>query len=108
MNKFARIAVVCFVLFTILAPAVAFAADDASAAASSSRALAYIGAGIGAGLTIIGGGYGISRIGAAALESMARQPELAGGIQTAMIIAAALVEGATLLAVIVCLLCLLL
>jgi F-type H+-transporting ATPase subunit c len=56
----------------------------------------------GAGLTIIGAGYGISRIGASAVESMARQPEVAGKIQTAMIIAAALIEGVTFFALIVC------
>ena len=48
---------------------------------------------IGAGLVVIGTGIGIGKIGAAALEGMARQPELAGKLQTAMLIAAALVEG---------------
>ena len=57
---------------------------------------------IGAALTIIGAGYGIGRIGQAAVEGMARQPEVAGQIQTAMIIAAALIEGATFFALIVC------
>ena len=50
------------------------------------------------GLAIIGAGFGFGRIGAAALESMARQPEIAGQIQTAMIIIAALLEGATFFA----------
>ncbi|MDA0833309.1 MAG: ATP synthase F0 subunit C [Planctomycetota bacterium] len=57
---------------------------------------------IGAAVTIIGAGYGIGKIGSAAVESMARQPELAGQIQTAMIIAAALIEGVTFFALIVC------
>ena len=57
---------------------------------------------IGAALTIIGAGYGIGRIGQAAVEGMARQPEVAAKIQTAMIIAAALIEGATFFALIVC------
>lgn len=57
---------------------------------------------IGAAVTIIGAGYGIGRIGSSAVESMARQPELAGQIQTAMIIAAALIEGVTFFALIVC------
>ena len=48
---------------------------------------------VGAGLVVIGAGLGIGRIGAAALEGMARQPEQAGKLQTAMLIAAALVEG---------------
>src|SRR5216683_6000297 len=61
-----------------------------------------IGAGLGAALTLVGAGYGLGRIGSAALESMARQPEVAPRIMTAMIIIAALLEGATFLALIVC------
>lgn len=57
---------------------------------------------VGAGLALIGGGLGIGRIGGSAVEAMARQPEMAGQIQTAMIIAAALVEGATFFALIIC------
>jgi F-type H+-transporting ATPase subunit c len=56
---------------------------------------------IGAGLIILGAAFGISRIGSAAVESMARQPEVAGNIQTGMIISAALIEGATFFALIV-------
>jgi F-type H+-transporting ATPase subunit c len=63
-----------------------------------------MGAGIGAGLAIIGAGIGIGLIGRGATEGMARQPEIAGNIQTAGIILAALVEGATFFALIVCLL----
>jgi F-type H+-transporting ATPase subunit c len=63
-----------------------------------------IGAGLGAALTIIGAGYGFGRIGSAALESMARQPEVAPRIQTAMIVIAALLEGATFFALLVCML----
>ena len=48
---------------------------------------------VGAGLVVIGAGLGIGKFGAAALEGMARQPEQAGKLQTAMLIAAALVEG---------------
>jgi len=54
---------------------------------------------IGAGIAILGAGLGIGRIGASAVESMARQPEVAGKVQVAMIIAAALIEGATFFAV---------
>jgi F-type H+-transporting ATPase subunit c len=61
-----------------------------------------VGAGLGAGIAIIGAGIGFGRIGSAALESMARQPEVAGRIQTGMIIIAALLEGATFFALIVC------
>src|ERR1700730_2630738 len=64
---------------------------------------AAIGAGLGAGLIILGAGIGFGRIGAAALEAMARQPEVAGRIQVAMIIIAALLEGATFFALLVCL-----
>lgn len=60
-----------------------------------------IGAGLAAGMAVIGGGLGIGRIGSAAVESIARQPEAAGPISTQMILAAALVEGATLFAVVV-------
>jgi F-type H+-transporting ATPase subunit c len=62
------------------------------------------GAAIGAGLIMIGAGYGIGRLGSSAVESMARQPEVAGNIQTAMIIIAAIIEGATFFALTVCLL----
>ena len=80
----------------------AFAAP-AFAAEGGSGGVHFSGA-IGAALTIIGAGYGIGRIGQAALEGMARQPEAAAKIQTAMIIAAALIEGATFFALIVCML----
>jgi len=61
-----------------------------------------IGKGLGAGLVIIGAAYGFGKIGSSALESMARQPEVAGKVQTAMIIIAALLEGATFFALIIC------
>ena len=57
---------------------------------------------IGAGLVTIGGGYGIGRLAAAAMEGTARQPEAGGDIRTSMIIAAALIEGFTFFALIVC------
>ena len=65
---------------------------------------ALLGAGIGMGLATIGAGIGIGRIGGQAVEGMSRQPEAAGNIQTAMIISAALIEGATFFALIVCML----
>jgi F-type H+-transporting ATPase subunit c len=67
-------------------------------------AWAMQGAGIGAGLAAIGAGLGIGRIGAGATEGMARQPEIAGTIQTGALILSALVEGVALFAVVVCLL----
>lgn len=66
--------------------------------------LKAVGAGIGAGLVVMGGAAGIGRIGGSAVESMARQPEAAGTINTAMLITAAMIEGATLFAVVVALL----
>ena len=65
------------------------------------RAFAYFAAGIGAGLTIIGGGFGIGRLAAAAMDGIARQPNAAADIRTSMIIAAGLIEGATFFALIV-------
>jgi F-type H+-transporting ATPase subunit c len=62
-----------------------------------------IGKGIGAlagGLAVIGGGIGIGLVGRGAVESIARQPELKGDIQQNMLIAAALIEGATLFAIV--------
>ena len=60
-----------------------------------------LGGALGAGLALLGGGLGIGRIGGSAVESIARQPEAAGQISTAMIITAALIEGAMLFAVVV-------
>ncbi len=57
-------------------------------------------AAIGVGLSVLGAGIGIGRIGGTATEAMARQPEAAGKIQTAMIIAAALIEGVALFGVV--------
>jgi F-type H+-transporting ATPase subunit c len=68
----------------------------------SPLAFAYLAGGFGAGLAVIGAGYGIGRLAAAAMEGTARQPAAAGDIRTTMIIAAALIEGATLFAEVVC------
>jgi F-type H+-transporting ATPase subunit c len=64
--------------------------------------LAFLGAGLGAGLAIIGGGAGIGRLAASAMEGIARQPQSSATIQTAMLIAAALIEGVTFLALVIC------
>jgi F-type H+-transporting ATPase subunit c len=66
--------------------------------------LAVMGAGIGAGLVAIGAGLGIGKIGASAMEGMARQPEASGKIQGAMLIIAALIEVAALFGLVICLL----
>lgn len=65
--------------------------------------IAHLGAGLGAGLAVIGAGYGIGRLAGSALEGMARQPEASGDIRTAMIIAAALIEGIAFLSLVICL-----
>ena len=61
-------------------------------------------AAIGAGIAVVGAAFGIGKIGSSAMEGMARQPEAASKIQTAMIIAAALIEGVALFGVVVVLL----
>ncbi len=58
---------------------------------------------VGVGLVVIGAGFGIGKIGQAALESMARQPELSGKIQTVMLVAAALIEGLALFGMVIAL-----
>ena len=73
-------------------------------AKASEIGFAYLSAGLGAGLTTIGAGLGIGRIAASAMDGIARQPEAADKIQTAMIIAAALIEGIALLCAVICLL----
>ena len=96
MKTLQLLALVVVVLLLAVSPAMAQAPSSATLAGAS------VGAGLGAGVAIIGAGWGFGRIGAAALESMARQPEVAGRVQTAMIIIAALLEGATFFALIVC------
>ena len=59
---------------------------------------------LAAALAVLGAAWGIGKIGSNALEAMARQPEAAGSLQSAMIIAGGLIEGATLFAIVVCLL----
>lgn len=72
----------------------------------AAEGLLQLGACIGAALAAIGAGIGIGKIGAAAMEAIARQPESAGDIRSNMIVIAALVEGVALFAVIVCILAL--
>lgn len=95
-------------LMVALTANVAYAQETAGGAAGEAAVKQVgpmnLGAAVGAGLVILGAGLGIGRIGTAAVESMSRQPEVAGQIQTAMIISAALIEGATFFALIVCML----
>jgi F-type H+-transporting ATPase subunit c len=71
-------------------------------------ALAKTGAALSAALIVASASYGISRIGSSALESMARQPEAAGDIRGSMVVAAALIEGVSFFAIIICVLVILL
>lgn len=66
--------------------------------------LAYGVAAIGAGVAAIGAGVGIGNIGRSAMDAIARQPEASGDVRSNMIVAAALVEGASLFAIVTCLL----
>jgi F-type H+-transporting ATPase subunit c len=90
-----RMGLIGLALVTIASPAMA--ADGTGGISMN------LGAALGAGIVILGAGLGIGRIGGQAVEGMSRQPEAAGNIQTGMIIAAALIEGATFFALIVCL-----
>jgi F-type H+-transporting ATPase subunit c len=67
-------------------------------------ALGYLSAGIGAGLIVIGAGFGIGKLAASAMEATGRQPEAAGQVRTSMIISAALIEGATFFGLAICIL----
>lgn len=68
------------------------------------KGLGVMGGVLGAGLIVIGAGRGIGQLAGSAVEAIARQPEAGGRIFTTMIIAAALIEGVTLFALIICLL----
>jgi len=86
VNKFAQFALICVVVLFAASPAMAQEAKPA---------LINLTGSFGAGLVVIGAAFGIGKLASSAYESMARQPEVAGNIQTAMIIAAALIEGFT-------------
>ena len=102
MNKrFSKIALGMLVVgFALMFAPAAFAADDGGSMLTTDGAR-KLGGAIGAGLAVIGGAAGIGRIGGSAVEAIARQPEVGGNIQTAMIITAALIEGAMLFAIVV-------
>ena len=110
MNKMVKLVLLCVALVLVAAPALAQekaaatpAQPTAAAAPGPQGSAIFFGAAFGAGLIVIGAGLGISRIGSHAVDSMARQPEVAANIQTAMLISAALIEGATFFGLIVCL-----
>lgn len=89
-------------LWTASEAAAAEGVQPAETAAPAGYSLITLGGAFGAGLVILGAAYGISKIGSHAVDSMARQPEVAANINTAMIISAALIEGVTFFALVVC------
>jgi F-type H+-transporting ATPase subunit c len=99
VNRFARIAALALVgVFAVMVgPALAQQPGAAPPAGFSIN----LGPSFGVGLVVIGAAYGIGRLAASAYEGMARQPEVAGTINTAMIIAAALIEGFTFFALLI-------
>jgi F-type H+-transporting ATPase subunit c len=99
-KRSAKILLLLVVAVAALAIVPAAFAQEASTAAGADYMRKFGGA-IGAGIALIGGGLGIGLIGAKATEAIARQPEAGAAVQTAMIISAALIEGATFFAVIV-------
>ena len=70
--------------------------------AAAGAVLGKVGAALGAALAALSGAYGIAKIGKSTMESIARQPESAGNMRTTLIIAAGMIEGAALFAIIVC------
>ncbi|GDX91534.1 hypothetical protein LBMAG46_15400 [Planctomycetia bacterium] len=100
--KFAMMFVCAFAALTVPALAQEGAAAAGAAAAAGGTALINLTATFGAGLVVIGAGLGISRLSVAAFESMARQPEVAGDIRGSMVIVAAMIEGAAVIGLIVC------
>ncbi len=90
-------------LTTVAAVLVTFLCGNvASAAEGTATSLIELSAAFSVGLVVIGSAFGIGKLASSAYESMARQPEVAGSIQTAMIIAAALIEGFTFYALFIC------
>lgn len=102
MKTLKLLALVLVTLFVLATPA--FAQTTPAAPTTATLSGSSIGAGIGVAIAILGAGLGFGRLGAAALEGMARQPEVAGRIQTAAIIIGALLEGATFFGLLVCIL----
>lgn len=78
--------------------------QEVAQAAMDLAPIAKLGAGIAASIVTIGAAMGLGKIGGTALESMARQPESAGDIRSSMILAGGLVEGVSVIALVVCLL----
>ena len=102
MLKLFQILIVSWGVMAIASPVLAQNGGDSEATSSEGSGLKGLGAAVGAGLVMLGAGFGIGRIGGQAVEGISRQPEATGNIQTAMIISAALIEGATFFALVIC------
>lgn len=105
MNKVAKLLLLGFcVLFLAAAPVLAADQPGSGGGAAKAGGTALIEGMkyIGVGLVVIGAAFGIGRLASSAYEGMSRQPEVANSIQTAMIIAAALIEGFTFYALFIC------
>lgn len=95
-------AIICLFAVPAMAQPAAPVAEGTAVTTTAPWSLINLTSTFGTGLVVIGAAYGISRLAASAYEGMSRQPEVAGNIQTAMIIAAALIEGFTFFALIIC------
>lgn len=108
MSKFASIVCLAAVLGALMMASPALAQEEGAGggapaqAAAKNWSLISLSGAFGAGLVVIGAAAGIGKLAGSALESMARQPEVAANIQVAMIIAAALIEGFTFYALFIC------
>jgi F-type H+-transporting ATPase subunit c len=91
-------------LFSLSSLVSVLAADDVS----NGKGIMTLGVGLGVGLASLGAAFGIGRLAAAAVESMARQPEVAGQVRGAMVLTAAFIEGVCLFSVVVSLLAIIL
>lgn len=99
MRKFFSLMALTVLAFVIAGPAFAQSEEALQSAVDAAKASNW-GKGLGLGLIILGAGLGIGRIGGSAVEAIARQPEAKGDIQTNMILSAALIEGATVIALV--------
>lgn len=112
MNRLSTLVLMSVVLAGLATPSLAQGVSEApsaveetpqAASAGLSRGIGFVGVVLGCALIIVGAGLGISKVGVAAVESMARQPEMGDNIRMAMVVAAAFIEGVTFFALIVCL-----
>ena len=102
MNNLVKYASLGFGALLLMATPLLAQEEGATAEEAVSAPVQLVPNAVGIGLVVLGAGLGIGKLASSALESMARQPEIAGTIQTAMIIAAALIEGLSFFGVFAC------